>query len=124
VSELVFPPVSPLRAGLTCRCPRCRQGRLFNGFLTVAPRCGTCDLDFGSADSGDGPAVFVVLILGVLVVGGALAVEMAFTPPLWLHMVVWLPVATAGALALLRPFKGVLIALQFHHQAGQDRHVD
>lgn len=124
MSELVFPPVSPLRAGLTCRCPRCRQGRLFNGFLTVAPRCGTCDLDFGSADSGDGPAVFVVLILGVLVVGGALAVEMAFTPPLWLHMVVWLPVATAGALALLRPFKGVLIALQFHHQAGQDRHVD
>jgi uncharacterized protein (DUF983 family) len=124
VSELVFPPVSPLRAGLTCRCPRCRQGRLFNGFLTVAPRCGTCDLDFGSADSGDGPAVFVVLILGIFVVGGALAVEMAFTPPLWLHMVVWLPVATAGALALLRPFKGVLIALQFHHQAGQDRHVD
>lgn len=124
MSELVFPPVSPLRAGLTCRCPRCRQGRLFNGFLTVAPRCGTCDLDFGSADSGDGPAVFVVLILGIFVVGGALAVEMAFTPPLWLHMVVWLPVATAGALALLRPFKGVLIALQFHHQAGQDRHVD
>jgi uncharacterized protein (DUF983 family) len=68
--------------------------------------------------------VFVVLILGIFVVGGALAVEMAFTPPLWLHMVVWLPVATAGALALLRPFKGVLIALQFHHQAGQDRHVD
>jgi uncharacterized protein (DUF983 family) len=124
VSEPVFPPVSPLRAGLTCRCPRCGRGRLFNGFLTVVPRCGTCDLDLGSADSGDGPAVFVVLILGIFVVGGALAVEMAFTPPLWLHMVVWLPVATAGALALLRPFKGVLIALQFHHQAGQDRHVD
>ncbi len=124
MSEPVFPPVSPLRAGLTCRCPRCGRGRLFNGFLTVAPRCGTCDLDLGSADSGDGPAVFVVLILGIFVVGGALAVEMAFTPPLWLHMVVWLPVATAGALALLRPFKGVLIALQFHHQAGQDRHVD
>lgn len=124
MSEPVFPPVSPLRAGLTCRCPRCGRGRLFHGFLTVAPRCATCDLDLGSADSGDGPAVFVVLILGIFVVGGALAVEMAFTPPLWLHMVVWLPVATAGALALLRPFKGVLIALQFHHQAGQDRHVD
>ena len=124
MSEPAFPPVSPLRAGLTCRCPRCGRGQLFDGFLKVAARCATCDLDLGAADSGDGPAVFVVLILGIFVVGGALTVEMLFTPPLWLHMVVWLPLTTAGALALLRPFKGVLIALQFHHQAGQDRHVD
>ena len=77
--------LSPFITGLRGRCPRCGQGRLFSGFLTVAPRCGVCDLDLGFADAGDGPAVFVSLVGGFLVLGAALAVEIAYEPPLWIY---------------------------------------
>lgn len=109
------PGVSPLRAGLACRCPRCGKGRLFAGYLDLAPACEACGLDYGQADSGDGPAVFVILILGFAVVGAALIVEVAFQPPYWLHVVLWLPAILGGSLGLLRPFKAILIALQFKH---------
>ena len=81
MSDSDFPPVSPISVGLACRCPRCGRGRLFDGYLTVAARCPICDLDLGAQDSGDGPAVFVVLILGFVVVALALLVEVAFSPP-------------------------------------------
>ena len=81
--------VSPLSAGLRCKCPRCGQGPLFSGFLTVAERCSRCNLDLGKADSGDGPAVFMIFILGAAVVPLALWVESAFSPPLWLHAILW-----------------------------------
>lgn len=110
-----YPHVSPFAAGLTCRCPRCGSGKLFRGFLTVAERCEICDLDLSAHDSGDGPAVFIILILGFVVVGLALWVEMSFAPPLWLHAILWPPVILGGALAMLRPFKATLIALQFKH---------
>lgn len=112
--------VSPLRAGLTCRCPRCGKGRLFAGYLDLAPACEVCGLDYAQADSGDGPAVFVILILGFAVVGGALVVEVAFQPPYWVHVVLWLPAILGGSLGLLRPFKAILVALQFKHKATQD----
>jgi len=109
------PVVSPWRAGLLCRCPRCGEGRLFAGLLTVAPLCKACGLDLAAQDSGDGPAVFVILVLGAIVVGLALAVELIVAPPLWLHMVLWPPLILAGAVALLRPFKATLIAFQYRH---------
>jgi len=109
--------VSPIAAGLGCRCPRCGRGALFDGYLTVAERCSACGLDLRKADSGDGPAVFIIFILGFLIVPLALLFEAAVEPPLWLHMVIWPPVVLIGALALLRPMKGVLIALQYHHKA-------
>ena len=108
--------LSPLATGLCCRCPRCGQGRLFGGYLTVAPVCGVCGLDLSRHDSGDGPAVFVILILGLVVVGLALVAEITLQPPLWLHMLVWTPVVIGGSLALLRPLKGLMIALQYRNQ--------
>ena len=110
---------NPIVAGLACRCPNCGKGPLFEGFLKVRPRCPACGFDLAAADSGDGPAVFVILIAGVVVVFAALFVEIAYRPPIWLHLVVWLPTAVLVCLALLRPFKGVLVALQFHNKAGQ-----
>ena len=86
-----LPSVSPYTAGLRCRCPRCGEGRLFAGYLTLAPRCERCNLDFSFADAGDGPAVFVILIAGFIVVGSALVVEATWRPPYWLHAVLWLP---------------------------------
>ncbi len=117
--ESYYPRVSPVRAGLGCRCPRCGRGRLFQGYLTVAETCEACGLDLRKADSGDGPAVFIIFILGFLVVPLALFVEAKFGPPYWVHVTLWPVVILGGALGLLRPLKGLLVALQFHHKAGE-----
>jgi uncharacterized protein (DUF983 family) len=116
-----FTPVSPFTTGLACRCPRCGKGRLFQGFLTLQPRCETCGLDYSFIDSGDGPAVFVIMLAGFIVVGLALWVEFAYRPPLWVHAALWLPLILVVTLAPLRPMKGVLIALQYHHRAAEGR---
>jgi uncharacterized protein (DUF983 family) len=111
----------PIARGLACRCPRCGNGRLFNGFLTLAPRCARCGLDYSFADSGDGPAVFVILIAGFIVVGAALMVEMRYEPPYWVHALLWGPLILITTLWPLRAMKGLLIALQYHHQAAEGR---
>lgn len=110
-----WPTVSPLVAALRCRCPRCGEGKVFKGLLRVAARCSRCDLDLGGEDAGDGPAVFVILILGALVVLAAIVVEVKFAPPLWVHLVLWIPAIVGGAILLLRPLKAGMIALQYRH---------
>ena len=112
---------STLAAGLAGRCPACGRGKLFSGYLTLAPRCNSCGLDYSFAEAGDGPAVFVILITGFIVVGAALFVEMAYAPPYWLHALIWGPLAILLPLLLLRSFKGVLIALQYKHKAEEGR---
>lgn len=116
MSTLSYDTVSPFRTGIAGVCPRCAQGPLFSGYLDVVDRCAACGLDLTQHNSGDGPAVFIVFILGAVIVGLALVVEMLFAPPVWLHLALWLPLSLAGSLALLRPFKGVLIALQYRHR--------
>ena len=111
--------VNPILAGLACRCPNCGEGPLFDGFLRIAPRCEACGFDLKKADTGDGPSVFVILIGGFFVCFLALFTEVTFHPPVWVHLVLWLPLSVVVCLGLLRPFKGVLIALQFHHKAQQ-----
>jgi uncharacterized protein (DUF983 family) len=115
------PTIAAIRTGLSCRCPRCGEGRLFRGFLDLRPRCDACGLDYAFADSGDGPAVFVVFIAGAIVVGCALATELIYEPPLWLHALLWGPLILATTLLPLRPMKGVMIALQFRHMAAEGR---
>jgi len=114
-----YAPVSLLRVALACRCPRCGEGPLFSGLLTVRQSCPVCGLDLSAQDAGDGPAVFVILLLGFVVVGLAAIVEIRLQPPLWVHVVLWTPLILVGAIAMLRPLKAGLIALQFrHHQLG------
>jgi uncharacterized protein (DUF983 family) len=86
------------------------------GFISVAPRCRACGLDLSAQDSGDGPAAFIVLIVGFVVVGAALVTEVRYGWPVWLHLLVWLPLTVAGCLVLMRPFKGTLIAIQHKHR--------
>jgi len=112
---------STLAAGLAGRCPACGRGKLFSGYLSLAPRCSVCGLDYSFAEAGDGPAVFVILVTGFIVVGAALYVEMAYAPPYWLHAVIWGPLAILLPLLLLRSFKGVLVALQSKHKAEEGR---
>ena len=114
-------PRNPVLAGLACRCPACGQGRLFDGFLTLEPRCDVCGLDYAFIDAGDGPAVFVILIAGFVVVAAALVVEVVYQPPFWLHAVLWGPLILLTTLAPLRSMKGVLVALQYHHKAAEGR---
>jgi uncharacterized protein (DUF983 family) len=116
-----WPPVEPVAAGLKGRCPRCGEGRLFSGYLSVGKRCGNCGLDYSFADAGDGPAVFVILLIGFLVVGLALWLEVSYGPPLWLHLVLWIPLIVVLSLVALRLIKGVLITLQYRNKAAEGR---
>lgn len=111
----------PIGRGLRGRCPRCGEGRLFHGFLSLRPACEHCGLDYGFADAGDGPAVFVILIGGFIVVFAALMTEVVYQPPYWVHAALWLPLILVVTLVPLRLVKGLLIALQYHHKAAEGR---
>ncbi|TNE59593.1 MAG: DUF983 domain-containing protein [Alphaproteobacteria bacterium] len=100
------------------RCPRCGQGRLFKGFLKFAPECSHCELDFAAGDTADGPAVAIMFVVGTVVVGGALFVEIVYMPPMWVHMALWGPLTLLLSVGLLRPLKGVTFALQYFFKAG------
>ena len=115
--------VSPFVAGLGCRCPRCGEGKLYDGFLKLRTRCESCGLDYGFVDAGDGPAIFIIMIAGFIVVGAALIVEIKYQPPFWLHAALWIPLILATTLWPLRTMKSLLIALQFHHKAAEGQLV-
>ena len=113
---------SPYVAGLAARCPACGKGKLFQNFVALRPCCEVCGLDYGFADAGDGPAIFIMLFGGFIVVGAALLVEVIYRPPYWVHAALWGPLILLVTLAPLRAVKGLLIALQFHHQAAEGRY--
>lgn len=111
------PLASTLISGIAGHCPSCGRGKLYSGYLSLAPSCNVCGLDYDFAEAGDGPAVFVILVTGFIVVGAALIVELAYAPPYWIHALLWGTLAILLPLLLLRSFKGVLIALQYRHKA-------
>ena len=119
--KALWAPVDPVRAGLAGRCPRCGEGRLFSGFLAVGKECTNCGLDYSYADAGDGPAVFVILIIGFIVVGLALWVEVTYSPTLLIHFLLWIPLSLALGLLSLRWIKGILLTLQYANKAAQGR---
>lgn len=113
------PTVSPFQAGMQCRCPRCGRGRLFKGVfnLDLEAQCAECDLSYKFIDTGDGPAIFVIMGLGFLMLGGALILEFSVHPPIWVHALLWVPTTFLLAFGMLRPLKALLIAWQYHHKA-------
>ena len=116
-----YAPQSPYSTGLAGRCPRCGEGHMFKGFIEIAERCDVCGLDLKFADAGDGPAVFVSLFAGFIVLGAALWVEFTFEPPFWVHILVFGPFTLLVCLGILRPLKGLLVALQYVNKAEQGR---
>lgn len=116
-----YPPQSSVSTGMSGRCPRCGQGKLFDGYLKVAPKCGRCGLEFSFAEAGDGAAWFVMLIAGTLAVAGVLFVELTWQPAYWVHALVAIPLAVLLPLAILRPIKGVLINRQYQTRAQEGR---
>ena len=114
--EMPEPDVAPFwRSALLCRCPHCGRGALFASYLKVAPRCLNCGLDLTFAEHGDGPAVFVVLVAGALVLSTAMFVELRFAPPMWAHALILGPLTVGLCLGLLPVFKSLFVAVQFRH---------
>jgi uncharacterized protein (DUF983 family) len=105
-------------------CPRCGQGPLFDGYIAVKKACPACGLDYSIFDTGDGPAVFGILIVGAIVCGLALYVEFTFQPPLWVHAVLWIPLICILTAIFLRLSKSALLVLQYKHKAGEARLED
>ncbi len=114
-----YPVVSTLKVGFEGCCPRCGEGKLYNGLLEPAKGCNACGLDYSFIDSGDGPTVFVIMLLGFVVLGLALIVDSAYSPPAWVHIVLWLPLITVLGIYAMRVIKGMLIAQQYTHNAQQ-----
>lgn len=115
---------SPLIAGALCRCPECGKGKLFSSYLRIAPRCPACGANFSIADAGDGPAVFVVLIVGAIVTPVLFILQFAFKLPGWASVTATMALAIALCLALLPPFKACLFALQWRNKAREVRNED
>jgi uncharacterized protein (DUF983 family) len=113
------PTQSPFKTGVACRCPRCGKGRLFSGYLTLAETCAVCGLDLRKADSGDGPAVFIILVLGALAVGLLYVLQFVLGLPEWLTWLLLVIIVLGGAVGLLRPAKGIMVALQYKNRAGE-----
>jgi len=111
--------LSPIVTGLRCRCQRCGKGPLFDGLLAVRPSCPVCGLDLAGHDSGDGPAVLAIMILGFIVVGLALVIEVKYEPPYWLHAVLWLPLTLGLGILLLRPLKAWLVGEAYHRRRSE-----
>ena len=109
--------VSPIAAGLSCHCPECGEGPVFQTYLGLASACTVCGVSFEKADAGDGPAFFVMFLVGILVTPPVLIVQILFDPPAWVHLVIWAPVIIGLSLILLRPFKSLLFALQWKNNA-------
>ena len=116
-----YPPLPPIRTGLRGLCPRCGQGHLFDGFLTLKKKCEVCDLDYSFADPADGPAFFVICFTCVPAVAFACWLEVEFNPPIWVHAVLSLPVLLLACILPLRPLKGWLVNSQFFYKAEQGR---
>ncbi len=113
--------VSPLIAGLTCRCPRCGKGPLFQQLLGMRDKCSACGLNYAFVDTGDGPAVFAIFILGFLCLGGTLIAEFKFGVPWWAHVMMLGVITPLLAIVLLRFLKATLIALQYKNKAEEGR---
>ncbi len=110
--------------GLKGACPRCGATTLFEGPVKFTSRCRACGLDYAEFNVGDGPAAFLTLIVGGLVVGLALFVELSFSPPFWVHILLWLPLTVVAVLYGLRLAKGILLALEYRNAAREGRIVD
>lgn len=114
-------PSSAVRHGLKGCCPRCGRAPLYQGFLALRPKCDACGLDYAIFDTADGPAVFVIMIVGLVVTVAALVTELKYAPPFWLHALLWGPLTLGLCLGLLRPAKGLMVALQYRNRAEEGR---
>jgi uncharacterized protein (DUF983 family) len=111
------------QASLKGLCPRCGAPTLFVGAVRFSDRCATCNLDFTQFNVGDGPAAFLIMIVGAIVTLGAVLLELSAEPPFWVHILIWLPVTAGLVIGLLRLAKGALLILEYRNRAREGRLV-
>jgi uncharacterized protein (DUF983 family) len=110
----------PLReAALFGLCPRCGERTLFAGPIKFADRCGACDLEFSRFNVGDGPAAFLTMIVGAIVVVLALTLQLSVEPPWWVHVILWVPLTTLGVIGGLRLAKAALLWSEYRQKASE-----
>ena len=112
--------VSPLAGALSGLCPRCKSKTLFAGWVRFADKCQACRLDFSSFNVGDGPAAFLILIIGAILVIAALVVDGMFAPPWWVHLV-WIPAGFGLTILGLRWAKALLLTQEYIHRSREGR---
>ena len=115
---------APTLVALKGLCPRCGNRTLFSGWVAFAPKCRACGLDLSDFNVGDGAVPFLIFIVGGLTVALAIMVELKLEPPFWVHILLWVPFATAATIGLLRLAKGLLLALDSKHRAREGRIKD
>ncbi|MBO9580364.1 MAG: DUF983 domain-containing protein [Sphingobium sp.] len=115
------PPTPLVRAALQARCPSCEAAPLFDGWVGFASHCRACGLDYGKFNVGDGPAAFLILIIGGLVTALALTLQLSAHPPFWVHIILWVPITTLLVILCLRASKAALLILEYRHQAREGR---
>jgi uncharacterized protein (DUF983 family) len=108
-------------AALQGLCPRCGAKTLYQGLVGFAPQCRACGLDYSAFNVGDGPAAFLIFIVGGIVVLLAILVELKFSPPFWVHVLLWVPLSAALVVGLLRVAKGLLLILEYRNRAREGR---
>ncbi len=108
--------IKDLKHALCCRCPRCRKGSIYNGFITLTKQCSQCGFEISKHDSGDGPAVFLIFVLGFLMVPLALVVDYVWQPALWVHLLLWPVLGCALVIGLLRPVKAYVMILLYRYR--------
>jgi uncharacterized protein (DUF983 family) len=123
MTDNYYPDLSPVSTGLSAKCPRCGRGKLFEGYLTVAGGCTSCGLSYDFADGGDGAAWFVMLFVCVVGVGSILGIEVAYSPPFWVHALIAIPLLVVLPLVLLRPVKAILLNQQWKTGAREGRRL-
>jgi len=118
-----YPALSPLKTGMACKCPRCGEGALYQGFLTLRQQCPACALDYSKADSGDGPAVFMIFIVGFLSVVAAMILQLVLHVPIWMVLGLSVGLAIVLIAIMIRPLKAIMVAQQYAEQAAEG-HLD
>ena len=111
----------PLASAIKGLCPRCAAPGLFAGAVGFAPSCRTCGLDYAAFNVGDGPAAFLIMIVGGLIVALAIVTQLNFHPPFWVHILLWLPITIVAVVGALRVAKGLLLALEYRNAAREGR---
>jgi uncharacterized protein (DUF983 family) len=109
------------QAAIRGLCPRCGTQGLFTGAVAFAPRCSACALDFGQFNVGDGPAAFLIMIVGALITGLAITLQLSLEPPFWVHLILWIPLTLVLVIGLLRIAKGALLVLEYKTRAREGR---
>jgi uncharacterized protein (DUF983 family) len=116
--------VAPVQVALRGLCPRCGAPTLFSGWVRFADRCSACGLDISAFNVGDGPAAFLILILGAVIVAAAITLELSLSPPFWVHILIWIPVTAIAVMGALRISKAALLALEYRNKASEFRSGD